>query len=301
VHAAITNSFIEGSSRVVGGGHTLAQALASELRANGGEIFTRKEVTEFLCKDGIPYAVKTSDGDEFAGKKFISNVHPIRTLEMIDSPLIRKTYRSRINSLEETRSTFVAYVVLKDKSFRYMNYNYYCYETDDVWSGGVYDDSTWPKGYMLITPASADTGEWADCVMVMTYMNYEDVSRWENTTVERRGDEYKAFKQEKAEKLFASVENRFPGFRSSIKSYYTSTPLTYRDYTGTHRGSLYGVLKDCGNPLNAYIPPRTKVPNLFMVGQNINMHGVLGVLICSILTCGEFLGVNEIVKKVRNA
>jgi hypothetical protein len=38
-----------------------------------------------------------------------------------------------------------------------------------------------------------------------------------------------------------------------------------------------------------------------MVGQNINMHGVLGVLICSILTCGEFLGVNEIVKKVRNA
>ncbi|HNX57948.1 MAG TPA: NAD(P)/FAD-dependent oxidoreductase [Spirochaetota bacterium] len=301
VHAAITNSFIEGASRIVGGGDTLASALVEELRANGGEIHTRKEVREFLSKDGIPYAVKTVEGEVFEGKNFISNVHPVKTLEMIDSPLIRRTYRSRINSLEETKSTFVAYVTFKEKSFRYMNYNYYCYETDDVWSGGDYDEVSWPKGLMLITPASADTGEYADCAMVMTYMNWDEVSRWENTTVGHRGDEYEEFKRKKAEKLFASVERRFPGFRSSVKNFYTSTPLTYRDYTGTHKGSLYGFLKDCRNPLNTYVPPRTKVPNLFLVGQNINMHGVLGVLICSILTCGELIGVNEIVRKVRDA
>ncbi|HQE59907.1 MAG TPA: all-trans-retinol 13,14-reductase, partial [Spirochaetota bacterium] len=96
-------------------------------------------------------------------------------------------------------------------------------------------------------------------------------------------------------------EELFPGFMSKIKNYYTSSPLTYRDYTGTYRGSIYGVMKDCNDPLASYIPAKTKVPNLYMTGQNISIHGVLGVTICSLLTCGEILGFNNIIRKVRNA
>ena len=34
------------------------------------------------------------------------------------------------------------------------------------------------------------------------------------------------------------LELHFPGIREQIQEYYTSTPLTYLDYTGTAEGSM---------------------------------------------------------------
>jgi all-trans-retinol 13,14-reductase len=97
------------------------------------------------------------------------------------------------------------------------------------------------------------------------------------------------------------IGKQFPGIRDKIKTYYTSTPLTYRDYTGTLEGSIYGIMKDCNNPLKSFILPRTKIPNLLMTGQNINLHGVLGVTIGSLLTCGELIGFQNLLKKIKDA
>ena len=132
-------------------------------------------------------------------------------------------------------------------------------------------------------------------------MNWNEVSPWENTWIEQRGDDYIDFKTGRAEKLLEVVANDFPGIRGKIKSYYTSTPLTYRDYTGTFRGSVYGLQKDFNSPLKTLIIPRTKVPNLFLTGQNTNVHGVVGVTIGSVLTCGEMLGTQYVLDKIRNA
>ena len=129
----------------------------------------------------------------------------------------------------------------------------------------------------------------------------DEVRQWENTDIEKRGDDYKAFKAQKAEELLDLVEKKFPDIRNHIKSYYTSTPLTYRDYTGTVDGSLYGFMKDSNEPANSYIPPRTKLPNLFLTGQNINLHGILGVTIGAMLTCGELTGINYLIKKINDA
>ncbi len=49
-------------------------------------------------------------------------------------------------------------------------------------------------------------------------------------------------------------------------------------------------------PLQTLISQRTKIPNLFMTGQNINSHGILGVTIGAIITCAEFIGINQIIK-----
>ena len=108
------------------------------------------------------------------------------------------------------------------------------------------------------------------------------------------------FKKIKAEKLLDLVEKKFPEIRNEIKSYYTSTPLTYRDYTGTVNGSSYGILKDYNAPFKSIILPKTKIPNLFFTGQNLNLHGILGVTIGSIITCGELVGQEYLIDKVRN-
>jgi all-trans-retinol 13,14-reductase len=133
-------------------------------------------------------------------------------------------------------------------------------------------------------------------------MKFREVIQWEHTTVEKRGEEYRRFKQQKAEELIDLVESRFPGFRSSIDSYYAATPLTYRDYTGIPEGSMYGILKDCNNPKKSYISAITRIPNLFLSGQNAGggMHGVLGVTVSALFTCAQFMPVEDLLKKIRD-
>ena len=77
--------------------------------------------------------------------------------------------------------------------------------------------------------------------------------KWENTLTGDRGDEYLAFKEQKAETLLDAMKSQFPGIRNHIEAYYTSTPLTWRDYTGTRAGSAYGIVKDYNRPLETLI------------------------------------------------
>ena len=98
--------------------------------------------------------------------------------------------------------------------------------------------------------------------------------------------------------MLNKLEKSFPGTLDAIESYYTSTPLTYRDYTATKEGSMYGIIRDKNYPSRAYVSQRTKIKNLLLTGQNINSHGILGVIIGGIITCSEFLGINTIINDI---
>jgi all-trans-retinol 13,14-reductase len=97
------------------------------------------------------------------------------------------------------------------------------------------------------------------------------------------------------------LERDFPGIGAAVKFIYTSSPLTYRDYTGTWEGSVYGIQKDYKSPLKTLILPRTHLKNLLLTGQNTNVHGVVGVTIGAFLTCSELLGKTYLMEKMRNA
>ena len=129
-------------------------------------------------------------------------------------------------------------------------------------------------------------------------MQMKDVEQWCGTTIGRRGADYEAFKQERAERLLDAVEKEFPGLRSQLQAYYTSTPLTYLDYTGTAEGSMYGVAKDVTMGAACRVPHRTRVPNVLQTGQNINSHGILGVIVGAMVTCGELLTSRTIYEEV---
>jgi all-trans-retinol 13,14-reductase len=193
---------------------------------------------------------------------------------------------------------------LKKESVPYFNCNYYHYLHHDVWEVANYTNQ-WPTSYAVFTGASSKAEKYAEAMTIMSYMRYEETQKWEKTfnmvgKESPRGQGYEAFKKEKAERLLDEVENKIPDIREKIASYYTSTPLTYRDYIGTRDGSLYGISKDFKNPMRSFISPKTKIPNLLLTGQNLNMHGVLGVTIGAILTCSELLGHKNLMEKIIN-
>jgi len=91
----------------------------------------------------------------------------------------------------------------------------------------------------------------------------------------------------------------FPDIENQLESVFSASPLTIKDYTGSKDGSLYGYTKDYQRLECAHVSPSTKISNLFLTGQNINLHGILGVPLNAIITVGVITGkYNEIIRKI---
>lgn len=297
----IHSSFINSAYRFIDGGAQVSDLLAEYITDNGGTIMRRAEVTDFIYHNGKIEAVKINGSEIIEGETFISNIHPKALLNIAADAPFRPAYRNRINSIEETTGAFTLYLSMKKNSFEYINSNYYVFRTNEVWEAQNYDNNSWPSGYMIHFSPSSENEKYTDAIIVNTYMKWDDVAEWADTKVEKRGDSYREFKRMKAEKMFEVLERDFPGIRSKTDAWYTSTPLTYRDYIGSPTGSFYGMMKDYRDPLRSMVMPRTSIPNLLLTGQNINVHGVVGVTICSVLTCSELTGTQYLINKMRQA
>lgn len=301
VHALVANTYISSSYRIIDGSDSITNQLIKSIKSFGGDVFLNSEVTRFVVGDKKMEAVEVNGKDRIEADQFISGIHPQATLERVDeTPLLRKAFRSRIRDLKNTISNFTIYIRFKKDCYKYQNYNFYSYKSENVWDSLSYTDDDWPKGYLMMNQLrSENTTACADSAVVIAYMNFEDVQKWANTTVEKRGQDYIDFKKRKAEKLLAELEKAFPGIINCIDSYYTSSPLTYRDYTATTNGSMYGVIRDCSISSQLMVTQKTRIPNLFFTGQNINSHGMLGVAVGSIITCSELLGLDNIVGQLK--
>ena len=273
-HAFIMDFYNQSAYRIVGGSDRVANSLVSTIERYNGKVLTRKVNGEAFMEADI----------------VISDAHPMRTLELLDTNLIRPAFRKRINAIPQTVGGFSVYLHFKENAVPYMNANFYGYLQDSPWDCEHYDDASWPKGYLYMHLCHEPKPQFARTGVILSYMQMADVEKWKGTRVGHRGDDYEAFKHEKAERLLSTLEREFPELHGQIADYYTSTPLSYLDYTGTEGGSMYGIAKDVSLGAACRVPHRTRVPNVLQTGQNINSHGILGVMVGTIVTCTEILG-----------
>ena len=284
------SSFVESSWRLAGDSSLLVQALTDGIRANGGEVVCRAHVTELVERGGkLAYAV-CSNGERYEADLFISDIHPAQTCDLLkDELLLKKSYRNRMHRLANTFGMFTVSLLLKPGSVEYFNWNHYMYSKHaDVWALPSEEGTV---GGLLVSCRAPETGgRYARQIDLLTPMGWEPCERWSHTQVGKRGADYETMKQRLADACIALAEEVVPGLRGQVEACYTSTPLTYRDYTLTPDGSAYGVRKDCNAPLATWLSPRTPVPNLFLTGQNLMLHGVHGVTMTALFTCAEILG-----------
>ena len=85
-----------------------------------------------------------------------------------------------------------------------------------------------------------------------------------------------------AERLIRTAAERLPGLPDIIEKYWTSTPRTWERFTGTPGGSAYGIEKRAQSD---YLSPRTPLPWLYLTGQNLGLHGILGTTVSAFNTC----------------
>lgn len=307
VHSLSVNSYIQSAYRCVNGGSQITKLLIRQLKTYGGEVYKYHEVENLEYEDDIIKSAICTNGNRIKGKTFISNIEPKITIQLVGKEHFRKSYTNRIDSIESTIAAFSLYIVLKPDCFKYINQNYYHFKTRDaVWNAQHYTQDSWPESYMLSMGVKKSNTIYGDNITVMTYMRFDEVDPWTDTfnTVahkNERGLTYEAFKNEKAEIIIDELEKKFPNIRECIEEYYTSSPLSYRDYIATNRGSMYGYVKDVDKSMQSFISPKTKISNLLFTGQSMNMHGILGVTIGAVVTCSELLGQDYLLNKIIEA
>ena len=306
VHALVVDSYIQSSYRCVDGSSQIAKTLSANIKKLGGEIFNYSEATTFHFNGSNIESVELTNGDRIEGKLFISGIDLSKTLEMIEGSHVRAAYRNRINNLGNSVSSFLVNVVLKKNTMPHYNYNIYHCNAPDIWTAANYTEQTWPETIAIFTTTSSKNPQFTENFSALAYMRYSECEKWEHTKniipnhKNYRGEDYDAFKIEKAEKILGILEKRLPGTCANIESYTTASPITYRDYIGSRDGTLYGIIKDYNEPLKSFITPRTKVSNLFLTGQNLNLHGILGVTVSSVVTCSDILGDQKLIDRIKN-
>jgi len=303
IHALIAKFYIEGASRFVGGSQHLADAMVDMIQKGGGEVLTSAEVKSINVDENKRISnVVIADGRTFEADYYISDIHPASLFSMIDPTKLQKSYRERLSNLENSYSVFTVYIVFKPNTFKFLNSVYYYYDDYNViWNAIDFTDESFPPGFMLITPPTDNQGEYAEKAIINCMMSFDRVREWENTKLGHRPKDYVEFKKDYQQKIIDKVNLVFPDFIESIESAFSATPLTVRDYLGTKDGSLYGYKKDCTDIVKSQVQPRTKIENLLLTGQNINLHGILGVPLSSIVTSGVLFGLDNIVNKINES
>lgn len=306
VHALVLNHYIESSWKCIDGGSQISKLIAANIREKGGIIKRNAEVVKINIDGDKATHVILKDGSVIYGRQFVSNMHPAQTIAMTETSLLKPAFRNRIKKLENTISSFTVNLIFKKNSFKYFSNNYYYHKDGYLWKMDEYTEENWPLGYGIFLSTGRGNPEYAESASIITYMHFKEMLPWADTfntsaVPHYRGDSYADFKKRKAEKLIDRVEEKFPGFKECIDCYFVATPLSYRDYIGNEDGSLYGVAKDVNDVLKTFISARTKIPNLFLTGQNLNMHGILGSAMSGVVTSIAIMGNESIIDKIRNA
>ena len=281
------SSYIGSSWRLRGGGHLIVDALVNDINRLGGKVICHAEVVKLVEKEGRIVAARCSKGNIYEGDVFISDVHPQVTIGWLsDSKLIKPMFRRRINAMNNTFGMFTASLVLKKGVLPYFNHNKYVYRKPNVWT---FHEDVGGIGGVMVSCRVPETGDDARQIDLMTPMSWKLCEPWQHTPVGRRGEIYEMLKSHLANECIRLAEKVIPGLRGMVERCYTSTPLTYRDYTLTPCGSAYGVRKDCRNLLMTTLSSRTPIPNLLLTGQSLVLHGVEGVTMTALQTCREVL------------
>jgi all-trans-retinol 13,14-reductase len=184
VHAMILNSYIESSWKCIDGGSYITKYMVQNIRQHGGDIRRNTEVKRIVVEETRPEdpsgrgkvsSVELADGSQVYAKTFISNMHPVRTLEMTETDLIKPAYRNRLKELENTVASFIVNVVFKKDAFPHTKHNYYYQKEGHTWHPAAHTEENWPLAYSLFFASSSKAKEYAESMTILAYMRFDEV------------------------------------------------------------------------------------------------------------------------------
>lgn len=283
-----------------GRSQTVSDALASFIKARGGDVLLRTRVRKILTKGGAAYGVRTDAGQDYRGRVVVSNASAWNTFhDLLADDAALKEYRARLAGFSPSLSCLQVFLGLNKDLVRecgvpdtevFLETGYdpdASYEASrraDMENCGIgvtlYDNLY--EGY---SPRGKNT------VNLIALQGFEPWEKFEGDYRKGRKAAYRAEKERMADVLIRRAEQKLlPGLSKCIQVKEIGSPLTNRRYTENYRGAIYGWDQTVENSGPRRVGHSTPVKGLYLAGAWSNPgHGYGGVLQSGLSCFAEIL------------
>ena len=246
-----------GVVQVHGGMGGIAETLVEWLRANGGQVCFRQQVTRLEVKNNRVTAAYTNKGMRVEADVFLGNLTPW-ALEKLLGEAAPTSLRWEVKRRDPMWGAFVTYVGLDagiiDQKLTHhqvvMDVNKKLGDGNSVFISlsPLDDPKRAPQGFRTATMSTHTS-----------VMAWDEFYKKDPALYEERKAEY-------AEKLMHAAERALPGFRKAAKLILPGTPHTYEFFTRRPLGMVGGFPQ---TSLLQARSPRTGIKNFWLVGDSI--------------------------------
>ena len=305
IQALIARHYLHGGFYPVGGAWRIADTIIPRIRATGGEVFTYARVAEVLVRDGRACGVRMDDGHEIEARCVISDAGAINTFaRLLPHDVSRAAgYDALLPKVKPSIGHLGVYVGLNATAAELglPKTNYWIYPDND-YDGALARFEADPTGPFPVVYLSFPSAKDPDferrhpgkaTIEIVAPAPYEIFERWAGETWGKRGDDYDALKQSYGERLLEHLYARVPQVRGRIDYWEVSTPLSMQWFCGWERGELYGLDHDPSRLQQRWLRPRTRVPGLWLTGQDVMSCGVTGAMMGGLAAATSVAGMRR--------
>tara|TARA_R110002110_G_scaffold143848_4_gene332731 strand:- start:3629 stop:5182 length:1554 start_codon:yes stop_codon:yes gene_type:complete len=287
MHALICGCYLEsGAWYPVGGGRAFADHLIPTITQAGGEARAGVRVDTFLVENDKVVGVRTSDGEDIRSDVVISNIGARETINnLLPAGFGPEDWISEIQALPASIAHFSLFLgfegdVEEAGATRSNHWFYPTAEIDAIWAEAPIGN---PPGFFVSFASLKDPShnpgpkkKYAGEMVAWT--DWSCVSQWADLPSGARGADYKAFKQQVEDKMFALFKTNFPDLAELVVFRELSTPLATAAITGHHEGRFYGLDGTPERVMSDALKAKTPIEGLYLSGQDVVSQGIQGAL-----------------------
>jgi all-trans-retinol 13,14-reductase len=247
----VLNHYPDGAYYPKGGSGGFRDAFVDALRGSGAELKTRSRVVK-IEKRGDEFQVETETGEQYTARTVISNADPGITLgTLIDPRILPAKIRKKVRLLRPSMGAFYAFIGtdLDLPALGITSANIHHYEQFDM--NRIYEAAGTSafqeriQGYFITSPSVKDPDgghapKGRHTVEIVTSSSYHVFEKWADSQSLKRGDEYKALKEQIGEGLVKAVERYIPKLSGHLEYVEYATPLTNEYWVNAVKGGCYG-------------------------------------------------------------
>jgi all-trans-retinol 13,14-reductase len=290
----------------VGGSWKIADTIIPKIQAAGGEVFTYANVEEILVEGGEVRGVRMADGHEIRCPVVVSSAGVDNTFgHLLPAELVSaKGYDRSLTHVRPSVGHLCLYIGLKGtaEELGLPKTNFWIYPHND-YDRALADfraDPDAPFPVVYISFPSAKDPDYLErhpgtaTIEIVAPAPYEQFEHWRGTIWGKRGEDYEALKRELSDRLLRHLYDKLPQLEGKIDYHELSTPLSTEWFAGYRHGELYGLDHTPERLQQDWLTPRTRIPGLWLTGQDVLTCGVTGAMMAGLLTVTAMAGPRKI-------
>ena len=305
VHAMIARHYLYGGFYPVGGSWRIAESIIPKIQKTGGEVFTYARVKSIVLEGGEVGGVEMEDGHRIECPCVVSTAGIHNTFRhLLSEEVVNKLgYGDALQQVQPSMGHLGVYIGLKGTAEEHelpcTNFWIYPSNNYDAAVQSFLKDSKEPFPVVYISFPSAKDPDYlrrhpgTATIEIVAPAPYEWFEQWKGTTWGKRGDEYEKFKAELGERLMRHLYDKLPQLEGKVDYYEVSTPVSTEWFSAYQRGELYGLDHTPERMQQKWLGPRTRIPGLWLSGQDSLTCGVTGAMMAGLLTTTAMVGMRK--------